>query len=206
MSADNGENDPNGGGVGDDGGDPALERMINEAIEHHRNSRFQQAAEGYWKVMEADPGHAQATYLLGMVMHQIGENEKAIELVSQALAFGYGGAEEYCNLGIIYNQLGRLEDVVECQKIVEADRLCCLRIVPDCDGVCTYLGLGKYHPQFDSGAHSASTNNRFSYDLYYTPAMLAALPVPGWVRGGVRQVGEIQGDTVGRLADGTSPW
>ena len=127
MSADNGENDPNGGGVGDDGGggapapgegvgDPALERMINEAIEHHRNSRFQQAAEGYWKVMEADPGHAQATYLLGMVMHRIGENEKAIELMSQALAFGYGGAEEYCNLGIIYNQLGRLEDVVECQK------------------------------------------------------------------------------------------
>jgi len=127
MSADNGENDPNGGGVGDDGGggapapgegvgDPALERMINEAIEHHRNSRFQQAAEGYWKVMEADPGHAQATYLLGMVMHRIGENEKAIELISQALAFGYGGAEEYCNLGIIYNQLGRLEDVVECQK------------------------------------------------------------------------------------------
>ena len=127
MSADNGENDPNGGGVGDDGGggapapgegvgDPALERMMNEAIEHHRNSRFQQAAEGYWKVMEADPGHAQATYLLGMVMHRIGENEKAIALISQALAFGYGGAEEYCNLGIIYNQLGRLEDVVECQK------------------------------------------------------------------------------------------
>ena len=127
MSADNGENDPNGGGVGDDGGggapapgegvgDPALERMMNEAIEHHRNSRFQQAAEGYWKVMEADPGHAQATYLLGMVMHRIGENEKAIELISQALAFGYGGAKEYCNLGIIYNQLGRLEDVVECQK------------------------------------------------------------------------------------------
>ena len=127
MSADNGENDPNGGGVGDDGGggaptpgegvgDPALERMMNEAIEHHRNSRFQQAAEGYWKVMEADPGHAQATYLLGMVMHRIGENEKAIELISQAFAFGYGGAEEYCNLGIIYNQLGRLEDVVECQK------------------------------------------------------------------------------------------
>ena len=127
MSADNGENDPNGGGVGDDGGggtpapgegvgDPALERMINEAIEHHRNSRFQQAAEGYWKVMEANPGHTQATYLLGMVMHEIGENEKAIELISQALAFGYGGAEEYCNLGIIYNQLGRLEDVVECQK------------------------------------------------------------------------------------------
>ena len=126
MSADNGENDPNGGGVGDAGGgapapgegvvDPALERMIKEAIEHHRNSRFQQAAEGYWKVMEANPGHAQATYLLGMVMHKIGENEKAIELISQAFAFGYGGAEEYCNLGIIYNQLGRLEDVVECQK------------------------------------------------------------------------------------------
>jgi tetratricopeptide (TPR) repeat protein len=127
MSADNGENDPNGGGVGDDVGggapapeegvgDPALERMMNEAIYHHRNSQFQQAAEGYWKVMEANPGHAQATYLLGMVMHKIGENEKAIELISQALAFGYGGAEEYCNLGIIYNQLGRLEDVVECQK------------------------------------------------------------------------------------------
>ena len=126
MSADNGENDPNGGGVSGDGGgapapgegagDPALERMMNEAIEHHRNNRFEQAAEGYWKVMEADPGHAQATYFLGMVMHQIGENEKAAGLVSGALALDYGGAQEYCNLGIIYNQLGRLEDVVECQK------------------------------------------------------------------------------------------
>ncbi len=122
MSADNnengGENGPNGGDVGGDGGggDPALERMMNEAIEHHRNNRFQQAAEGYWKVMEADSDHAQATYCLGMVMHRIGENEKAIELVSRALALGFGGAQGYCNLGIIYNQLGRLDDVVECQK------------------------------------------------------------------------------------------
>ncbi len=114
MSADDNEN---GGETGTNGGgDPALERMMNEAIEHHRNNRFEQAAEGYWKVMEADPGHAQATYCLGMVMHRIGENEKAAGLVSGALVQGYGGAQEYCNLGIIYNQLGRLEDVVECQK------------------------------------------------------------------------------------------
>ena len=98
------------------GGEKAPGRMMNEAIEHHRHGRFEQAAEGYWKVMEADPNHAPATYHLGMVMHRIGENEKAVELVSGALAQGYGGALEYCNLGIIYNQLGRLDEVVECQQ------------------------------------------------------------------------------------------
>ena len=116
------------------GGDPALERIMNEAIEHHRNNRFQQAAEGYWKVMEADPGHAQAIYLLGMVMHRIGENEKAAELVSCALALGYGGAVEYCNLGIIYSALERLEDAVECQK---------QSIIRDAQYTAAYFNLGN---------------------------------------------------------------
>jgi len=30
------------------GGGPALEALMNEALEHHRASRFEQAAEGYW--------------------------------------------------------------------------------------------------------------------------------------------------------------
>jgi tetratricopeptide (TPR) repeat protein len=98
------------------GGDPALDALLNAAMEHHRNKRFKQAAEGYWKVLEACPGQPRATYHLGMVMHRIGENEKAAGLVSGALANGYGGAMEYCNLGIICNQLGRLDEAVESQK------------------------------------------------------------------------------------------
>ena len=130
MSADNGENGPIGDGpdaeagqdLGSEAGsktgsdDPVLEALMNEAMEHHRLGRFEQAAEGYWKVLEAFPEQPQATYFLGMVMHRIGENDKACELVSRALAGDYGGAQEYCNLGIIYNQLGRLDDVVICQK------------------------------------------------------------------------------------------
>ena len=66
MSADNGKNG---------GGDPALEALMNAAFEHHRNNRFEQAAEGYWKMLEACPGQPRATYHLSMVMHRIGENE-----------------------------------------------------------------------------------------------------------------------------------
>jgi len=65
-------------------------------------------------VLEASPEHPEATYYLGMVMHRAGENEKAAELVPHALDAGYGGAQEYCNLGIIHNQLGRLDVVIEC--------------------------------------------------------------------------------------------
>ncbi|NQV85132.1 MAG: glycosyltransferase family protein [Rhodospirillales bacterium] len=121
MTADNGKNNENDGadpdtGVAGDGVVPAIGRWIDVAMEHHRFSRFQQAAEGYWKVLEADPGNVSATYYLGMVMHRVGENEKAAELVSDALANGFGGAQDYCNLGIIYHELGRLDDAVERQK------------------------------------------------------------------------------------------
>ena len=132
MSGDDNENggktDPNGGGpeaaalvvpdIGAEagaqtGGRPALEVLMNEAMEHHRFSRFEQAAEGYWKVLEADPEQPKATYYLGMVMHRVGENEKSAELVARALASGYGGAQEYCNLGNAYRDLGQSEAAIE---------------------------------------------------------------------------------------------
>lgn len=119
---------------GGEDGDAALEALMNAAHEHHRSKHLEQAAEGYWKVLEACPGHIPATYYLGMVMHLVGEHEKAAGLVSGALAQGYGGAMEYCNLGIIYNKLGRLDEVVECQK---------QSINRDADYTAAYFNLGN---------------------------------------------------------------
>ncbi|MBT7942783.1 MAG: glycosyltransferase family protein, partial [Alphaproteobacteria bacterium] len=112
MSADDGEI----GGATGQGIDPALEALMEEAMEHHRQSRFDLAAEGYRAVLAAVPENAHATYYLGMVMHQMGEDQKAADLLASVLDKGFGGAQEYFNLGVIYNNLGRLDDVIDCQQ------------------------------------------------------------------------------------------
>ncbi|MBL6947078.1 MAG: glycosyltransferase family protein [Rhodospirillales bacterium] len=90
--------------------------LLNAALEHHRFERFEQAAEGFFKVLQAEPREIKALYGLGMSLHRLDENEKAVEFVKDALERGYGGAQEHCNLGIIYLQLDRLDEAVECYK------------------------------------------------------------------------------------------
>jgi protein O-GlcNAc transferase len=65
------------------------EVSVAEAFErgllHHRAGRFEQAESVYRQILHAAPAHPDALHLLGLIAHQRGQNDAALELIDAAL-------------------------------------------------------------------------------------------------------------------------
>lgn len=74
------------------------------------------------QILQAQPQHAPALHLLGIIAHQAGRPELAIELIRQAIAQNERVALFHANLGEMYRQLGRLDKAVDHgQRAIELD-------------------------------------------------------------------------------------
>lgn len=90
----------------------AVHQALEQAMRHHASGELR-AAEGiYQQVLRADPKQPVALHLLGLIAHQVGKNEPAVELISKALAVKPDYAEAHCNLGFVLQALGRGNDAV----------------------------------------------------------------------------------------------
>jgi predicted O-linked N-acetylglucosamine transferase (SPINDLY family) len=78
-----------------------------EALDHHRAGRLHEAAQLYQKVLKANPGQADALYLLGAIAHQTGYHAQAVELCRRALAAAPDDARCYNVLGLALMELGK---------------------------------------------------------------------------------------------------
>jgi tetratricopeptide (TPR) repeat protein len=83
---------------------------LQSAIVHHRAGRLQDAARIYQQILAADPTHADALHLLGLVAHQEGDPLRAIELVQKAIALDERHPAFHNSLGDVYRATGRLAD------------------------------------------------------------------------------------------------
>lgn len=82
---------------------------FNLALQHHRAGRFQEAEALYRQILQAQPGHADALHLLGMIAYQSGRHEVAVEYVKQAIVLNPAAAEFHNNLGTVYFELDQIE-------------------------------------------------------------------------------------------------
>ena len=78
----------------------------------HQAGRLDDAAVGYQRVLQAAPGHFDATRLSGVVALQRGDLATAEKLISQALATKPKDAGARNNLGTTLLRAGRLEDAL----------------------------------------------------------------------------------------------
>ena len=78
----------------------------------HQAGRLDDAAVGYQRVLQAAPGHFDATRLSGVVALQRGDLATAEKLISQALATKPKDAGALNNLGTTLLRAGRLEDAL----------------------------------------------------------------------------------------------
>ena len=83
---------------------------IQIALAHHQAGRLAEAEQIYRQVLAADPRHAPALHLLGLVALQAGRADVAVEFISQAIRIDGGQAAYHANLGEAYRGLGRLDD------------------------------------------------------------------------------------------------
>jgi protein O-GlcNAc transferase len=94
---------------------------LKSALQHHQEGRLQQAETIYRQVLNADPGQATALHFLGVIAHQVGKQELAIEYMKRSLELMPYNEGFYCNLGMAYQALGRFDQAIQSYR--EALRL-----------------------------------------------------------------------------------
>jgi tetratricopeptide (TPR) repeat protein len=86
--------------------------LLPQAVQLHQAGRLQDAEKLYRRILRADPGHADANHLLGLVIRAGGQLELAAELVSKAVAASPQNPVFHGNLGNLMNELGRTGDAI----------------------------------------------------------------------------------------------
>jgi len=90
----------------------ALETFLASGAHCHRAGDWQRAATFYRRVIDLDPGHADALHLLGLVLRELGQTGPAAGLIARASAIAPGDSEILANLATVLVDAGRLEEAV----------------------------------------------------------------------------------------------
>lgn len=93
-----------------------VKEVLASAIELHRTGDLTGAEAAYLQVLEADPDHADAHHLLGVIAHQVGGTELAIERVKQSLAINPDQPTALNNLGNMLALAEQLDEAVACYE------------------------------------------------------------------------------------------
>src|SRR5271170_4889434 len=88
-----------------------ITQAIQLAVEHHQAGRLADAERIYRRVLEVDPENREALHLLGLIAHQTGNHELAVQLIGRAIVHG---ADPYFlnNRAAALQQLGRYAEAL----------------------------------------------------------------------------------------------
>jgi len=75
--------------------------IVNEGIEYHKKGELEKAATCYQQALAADAKNADAMHLMGMLLHQCGQTEQAIELIRVAIDSNPRAAVYHNNLATL---------------------------------------------------------------------------------------------------------
>ena len=89
---------------------PAIRHDIDRALRHHAAGRLPEAGRLYQRILLADPHQPVALHMFGVIAHQRGNNEVAVDLISKALAAQPDYADAHSNLGAVFQSLGKLDE------------------------------------------------------------------------------------------------
>ena len=89
-----------------------VQQAIDLALQHHGAGDLPKAEVIYQQILQADPNQPVALHLLGVIAHQVGKNDIAVDLITRALAIKPKYAEARCNLGLALQGLGKLNEAV----------------------------------------------------------------------------------------------
>jgi protein O-GlcNAc transferase len=92
------------------------------ALQKHQAGRLAEAEALYRQILAAQPKHADALHLLGVIAQQVGRHDLAVELIRQAIVLKPNNAIAYSNLGAAYRANGRHDDAMAaCHRALELD-------------------------------------------------------------------------------------
>jgi tetratricopeptide (TPR) repeat protein len=125
-----------------------IEEMLDTAISHHQASRLQEAEQLYRNILAAEPNHTDALHLLGLVRHQLGNCDAAIESISRALALQPRSALYWENLGAVLHGAKRFAEAID--ALEQALRLNPKSARSYFNLGCAWQGLGEWDRAVDN--------------------------------------------------------
>src|SRR5262245_30453782 len=93
---------------------PTVAEAFAMAVQQHQAGQLAAAEQLYRQVLQADPNHADAWHLLGLIASQVGNHNIAISCITKAAALKPDFAEAHYNLGLAYHRLRRVEEAIAC--------------------------------------------------------------------------------------------
>lgn len=91
---------------------PDPDAALQTAMRAHRDGDLQRAEAACRRILDADPGHADALHLLGAIALQSGRADDAADLIRRSLAANDRNPDAHANLGAALLRLGRVPDAM----------------------------------------------------------------------------------------------
>jgi len=91
----------------------SLDEALRRGVQLHRTGRFQQAEPFYRGVLGAQPKHADALHLLGLIALDTGRQQEALDLIGRAIAQAPKSAAVTDSLGRVFSAMGRHQEALE---------------------------------------------------------------------------------------------
>jgi tetratricopeptide (TPR) repeat protein/SAM-dependent methyltransferase len=83
-----------------------------QAVQHHQAGQLREAERLYREILTREPNHTRSLNFLGLIAHQLGRNDAALELIGKAIALDERMAEAHYNLALVLEAVGRKSDML----------------------------------------------------------------------------------------------
>ncbi len=101
-------------------GTMSIEQAMTLAQQHHAAGALEKAQALYLRVLQAQPEHADALHMLGVLTFQVGRGEDAVNLIIRAIKLNESFPRAHFNLAHIQASLGQTQEAVRCyQRTIE---------------------------------------------------------------------------------------
>jgi tetratricopeptide (TPR) repeat protein len=111
-----------------------IQDTLIKGVQAHQASRLEEASAAYLLILKDAPDHADANHLLGLIAHQSGNHDKAIQLIKKAIKANGTASPFHNNLGNAHKAIGNLQSAADSYRMA-------LTIKPDDSGTLSNLGL-----------------------------------------------------------------
>lgn len=93
-----------------------IQRLLNLGTQFHIDKNIKQAEAAYRQIIEADPLHFRALYLLAVLYSDVGNYKGAVDFMRLAIQVNPNYSLAHNDLGVILQQMGDTKGAMECYK------------------------------------------------------------------------------------------
>jgi tetratricopeptide (TPR) repeat protein len=91
---------------------PGPAELLGAGLKHQQEGRFADAEACYRQVLGLEPDQADALHLLGVLAHQVGRQDLAVELIGRAIKRDGQNPIYFSNLGVVLKDQGKLDEAM----------------------------------------------------------------------------------------------